>query len=1022
MANSNEHAYLAHIRITCAQFQKQLVEGKVQPHLDESRQFLKGVPTSDLNEAQVRQSFILPIVQALGWETGDPFEVFPEERVNGGFADIRLRTQGGESLIWEIKRTKVNLDLGTEDGKEAAYQGVGYARTFSNSPYCLVTNFEQTYIFHSYVLPPRDLIHENLVAKFTWTDLRDNALPELISLLQKAAVESGNLRRHLDEKVKKKTLIRTKKPLAERILGDLERWRTSLVTEFLKASYKGDLQTLDLAIQILINRVLFIRCCEDRGLESRLVVRPLLGNNNIWKSFVNDIFPDFRASYNSDIFSRHPIIDDAKWSLSDVVLKSFLEGTISGTEGDRHEVYDFSIIPLEILGSAYESYIAKQFVNDGAGLKLELKPEIKKSGGVCYTPAHVVDYIVSSTLSAIHKGQVRFLPKVLDPACGSGTFLISVLRNLIDKNRPLPQKKSETRPTLTLKEKKKILEECVFGVDLDPKAVEITKLSLLLQLLEGEREGLLFKTAVLPSLQKNIRCGNSLISPEEAVEHGEAGTLKDLDALDWKGFLKRIDSKDGFDAIVGNPPYVRIQVLQEFYPLQAGLYSKIFQSARDGNVDLYLPFIERALQLCRKSGQVGFILPNRFWANEYGKNVRQLISNGSHLNSVVNFRAEQVFDGVTTYTCVLNLTKVKTKEFSYIEIERNEPVDKFLFGISGRSRMERESILSSAVLKEDPWLLAPEKVRSQIHEMEKTTKRLGDYIERRPGVFQGLISGSDPVFLLTQGKSKNQFFSECLDRTVALENNYIFPVLKGSAGIKSLKIPEVDLRLLFPYSGTPASLEKLSTIRAEAPKTFEYLITCERTLRERSALKTKSDRDEDVKLNPKKFKDPADPAKIKWFYAEDDFYKFSRNQALDCVRRQKLIVPSLFREPTFFWDQHGRYALTGSGSGGGGAYAMYVTDEFKSHALAMVGLLSSDSMKLWFERRGDLFAGYYVGVDEKTLLAVPLPDLGRKDLKRDSEKLSKLVEAILSLGNEEDATRLELMASINSVCSRILSL
>jgi hypothetical protein len=176
---------------------------------------------------------------------------------------------------------------------------------------------------------------------------------------------------------------------------------------------------------------------------------------------------------------------------------------------------------------------------------------------------------------------------------------------------------------------------------------------------------------------------------------------------------------------------------------------------------------------------------------------------------------------------------------------------------------------------------------------------------------------------------------------VELENTYILPVLKGSAGIKRLKNPEVNLNVLFPYSGSPAALANLSSLRDEAPLTFAYFNLCEKQLRARSALKTKADRDFELEENPEKFKDPENPEKLKWFYSEDDFYKYSRNQALDCVRKPKMIVPSLFKEPTFFWDHSGGYAITGSGSGGGGAYAMYISSEYLSFAFALVGLLSS---------------------------------------------------------------------------------
>jgi len=1020
---SKKETNLQHLKILCAQFHRIITQGKIRPCLSESKALIDpqiGQPNSDLNEAQIRQSFILPLVSTLGWNVEDPFEVYPEERINGGFVDIRLRLPSGESLIWEIKRASVSLDLGTEEGKDAAYQGVGYSRTFTNSPYCIVSNFETTLIFHSYSLPSREKIVDNLIAKFSWLELKAGKADEVLTALSRPSLESKETRKFFDSAIKNKKILKSTRPLEERILSDLEKWRLVIANELYRASGEIDLSKVDVATQVVINRILFIRCCEDRKLESEARIQSLIESKKIWKILTEKTFPYFQASYNSDLFQNDKIADDPELEFDDKKLKSILEETFKGTGTETHEIYDFSIIPLEILGAAYESYLAKQLVKEGRGLKLDLKPELKKSGGVCYTPNFIVEEIVRKTIGQIeYVSGKKFLPKVLDPACGSGTFLIQALRFLFEKNRPEPLKKSEKKKSLSLKEKREVIEKCIFGVDLDQKAVEITKLSLLLLLLEGEQEGLLIKSALLPSLDKNLRYGNSLVSPESALKYLKDPNLDKLKPLDWESFKKNVGANSGFDVVIGNPPYVRIQVLQEFYPQETIVYCSEFETAKDGNVDLYLPFLEQAIRLSRKSGFVGFILPSRFWTNDYGKNARKLISKNKLLKEIINFRAEQVFKGVTTYTCILILSRNESSDdFNLFEPPVKQLAPEVFVSKLNRDTDSCKHLLRSEILKEEPWLLAPTVVRNRIHVLEKSETRLKNYIDVNSGVFQGLINGKDSVFLLESHGRKIR--SPELNRDVEIESDLIFPILKGSADLKRFETPSPDLRILFPYKTAKngeAILIEPSELKKNYPKAFKYLKDVEMSLRYRPGLKTKIEREKDLERNPRKFKDPDDPSKLKWYYEGEDFYKFSRNQALNCVRHQKLIVPSLFKEPAFFWDKDGEFALTGSGSGGGGAYAMYLKKGCEHLALSIVGILNSNVLQEWFERRGDLFAGYYIGVDEKILLEAPLPNLSSKSVKVDLDLLTNLVGRIFKSSTEEISV--EIMGSIDNVVRRL---
>ena len=590
--------------------------------------------------------------------------------------------------------------------------------------------------------------------------------------------------------------MRAKVPLHDTILNDLEKWRLEMAKAISDHRNDLSLDEVDHATQLTLNRLLFIRCTEDRGMESQNYTRALLEQETIWKHIVESIFPYFNTCYNSDLFETNDLVDDFSLTVPNDVIRNIIRGMHG-----REEIYDFSIIPLEILGTVYENYLAKQLKKNEEGtLILETKPEIKKSGGVCYTPPHIVEGIVQESLGELFSSRKTkgFKPKILDPACGSGTFLIKALDYLFDKNRQPVTKKSEVPPQLTLEEKRNILVECIFGVDLDERAVEITKLSLFLKLLDGVEESLLIKHAVLPTIEENIRHGNSLITPEMFVNHSDDLDSVRVAPLDWKEFMDRHGIPKGFDAIIGNPPYVRIQVLRKFYPQETDIYVSNYETTQDGNVDLYIPFIEKCITLLKKGGYLGFICPNRFWANDYGGKLRTQISEKKYLHKVINFRAEQVFTGVTTYTCIAIFKAKKNSKFEYIEAIPGTRPEKITNSLIFNAKGITKNSLDARILTEDPWLLAPTSVRNFIHRMEKMPKCLNDYIDTDGGIFQGLITGKDPVFLL-ENRGNGEYFSKQIQHNVNLEEVLMVPTLKGSADLKRLGRPVERLSMLFPY-------------------------------------------------------------------------------------------------------------------------------------------------------------------------------------------------------------------------------
>ena len=180
---------------------------------------------------------------------------------------------------------------------------------------------------------------------------------------------------------------------------------------------------------------------------------------------------------------------------------------------------------------------------------------------------------------------------------------------------------------LTTAERKRILLNNIFGVDIDRQAVEVTKLSLLLKVLEGENEETiskqlkLFAERALPDLSRNIKCGNSLVGWDILKDNPGLSEeeIARINPFDWEREFAEVFLKGGFDVVIGNPPYIRIQMMKEWAPLEVEHYKEKFISASTGNYDIYVVFVEQGLSLLNKNGRLGFILPHKFFNAKYGQ-------------------------------------------------------------------------------------------------------------------------------------------------------------------------------------------------------------------------------------------------------------------------------------------------------------------------------------------------------------------------------------------------------------------
>jgi len=666
---------------------------RFQEHVDVYR-------SGQYNEAQVRKEFIDPFFASLGWDIDNKNnyaeqykEVIHEDAIRvGGLMkapDYCFRIGGTRKFFVEAKKPSVNI----REDISAAYQVRRYAWS-AKLPLSILCDFEEFAVYDCRKRPEKgDSPSVGRILYVTY-DEYERRWGEIASVFSRDAILRGSFDKFAET-------TRGKRGTAEvddAFLEEIESWRIALARNLAIRNPFLSQRELNFAVQRAIDRIIFLRICEDRGIEPYGQLQGLLNGPRVYPRLC-DIYDRADDRYNSGLFhfapeSNRPEAPDElskRLVLDDKVLKDIIKRLYY-----PESPYEFSVLPADILGQVYEQFLGKVIrLTAGHQAKVEEKPEVKKAGGVYYTPTYIVDYIVANTVGKLLEGKT---PKkasdlrILDPACGSGSFLIGAYQYLLDWHLKYyldgdPEKYARGRNPalvrtsggwrLTTAERKRILTNNIYGVDIDSQAVEVTKLSLLLKVLEGETEASLsaqmkMLERALPDLGGNIKCGNSLIGPD--FYSGQQLTLLDdeemyrINVFDWnsrtEGFGAIMEA-GGFDAVIGNPPYIRIQALKEFAPVEVEFYKRTYIAASKGNYDIYVVFVERGLSLLGPGGRLGYILPSKFFTTDYGRELRSLLAGALAVSGIVDFGHAQVFHNATTYTCLLFLTGSASDSASY---------------------------------------------------------------------------------------------------------------------------------------------------------------------------------------------------------------------------------------------------------------------------------------------------------------------------------------------------------------------
>jgi hypothetical protein len=970
------------------------------------------------NETQLRREFIDPFFEELGWDVTNKSGCAPQYRdvihedaisVSGATKapDYCFRIGGVRKFFLEAKKPSVNI----KDAPHPAYQLRRYAWS-AKLPLSILTDFEEFAVYDCRMRPKHtDSAATARIMFFNYKQYPEK-WHEIADIFSKDAIWKGSFDKFAAaEKGKRGTTT-----VDTEFLAEIEDWRNKLARIIALRNRSLSMRELNFAVQQTIDRTLFLRMCEDRGIEPYGQLQSITPGDRTYPRLC-EIFERADQRYNSGLFhfedepGREPpdkltlnlIIDDVtlKW-----ILRSLYYPQCP---------YVFSVLPPEILGNVYEQFLGKIIsITPGRRAKIEEKPEVKKAGGVYYTPSYIVDYIVKNTvgkltgdptaghceeaegrrsnLKSLTPKQIANL-KILDPACGSGSFLLGAYTHLLNYHRDWyvandPQKHTKQIYQgragdwfLTITEKKRILLNNIFGVDIDLQAVEVTKLSLLLKVLEGENSQTLenqyrlFHERALPDLANNIKCGNSLIGPdffdnlepeprtasnircggnnELRTMNNEQRTILDelrqkINAFDWeKEFAEIFSGKNpGFDAVISNPPWGA-----EFTDQELRYHRIKNKEIIVRMIDSFMYFVYQSCKRLNSSGFLGMILPDVILYQSDNLKLREYILQHFRIHALLNMG--DVFHKVTRPASIIviqqgNLSEhlITVSDLSLIskpdkELSLLRPANFKLFSQRQIEDLPSKLFITSHV---DEYKL--------LNKLKTVSHRLLKQLVDQDGIQRGVSPDLKEAFIVPSSTISH----------AKLEKVKLRRVLTGGRQVKRFFIEHHNLWLI--YTNHNEDFSKLPNICAYIDN-FKDSITCKEVKQKKHPLHSLH-RPREEKI-------------------------FLKNKKLIGVITEDKIVIALDEAKTFTTD---------------GLYVFSTKDDINEKYI--MGILNS-RLFVYIYRLLTLEKGRVLAQVKPTcLLQLPIRtiDFDNSDDKRQHDKMVKLVDRMLDLHKDLAAAKI----------------
>jgi len=718
----------------------------------------------NLSSEETIRTWVNELLSIFDWNVMDTSQILQEkvlskvekERLNEIYStstrpDYTFKTGNQKLTFLDAKAVNVNI----ETSSSSAFQIKSYGWSIT-APCTFLTNFEEFAIYDCTYIP-----NQNQPANLGRTYFKIDEYVDNFDVLEKHLLKSNVLNGTL-EKLYSDTLtnVRSIQKLTPDLVfaEQLSNFRLSLAKNIVEKNAElinNNAELLAYLTQVIINRIIFIRICEARRIESDGLLLTFQ-QNGFWSQFKNSSYNDFFLHYDGPLFDRINNVQELE--IDDEIIGELISLLYYPSP------YRFEVIPTKLLSDIYEIFLSKKLIIENGEVSEKIKLEYIKTNGAISTPQYLVQDLLKRTIlkeSLTIRGIESISEtKILDFACGSGIFLIETFDYLQDifinsyKENPSQELnhffyQNSDLTTLTIAGKRHLISNCIFGVDIDPEAVEVARMSLSLKVVdssefyENYQEIGIFGNQILNNVGNNIKCGNTLVSTDIIEKYplilSDQEQLFKTNAFDYNssdGFSEIFNVKGGFDYIVGNPPYVEVKNYNIEYPFMHRYIKDEYDTTKNGKIDLAVAFIERAISILNENGKLGLIVQRRFFKTDYGKKIREYISSNSLLSQVIEFETSKIFPNRVTYIATLILDKTEPDNISFLKI--NSDLEEIPFKLRSIQPFENDntgfSIVPSSGLSQNPWnfedanLLAIKTSLLQIH------GKFGDFANVRVGI------------------------------------------------------------------------------------------------------------------------------------------------------------------------------------------------------------------------------------------------------------------------------------------------
>lgn len=842
--------------------------------------------SSEYNESECRLEYIDLLFECLGWDVNNKKHKDPRHKEvivesynrDYGKPDYSMTFNGIPMFFVEAKKPAVDI----LNDKDCAFQAKKYGWS-ANHKISVLTNFEYLMIYDTTLEPNKDdFTNNSLIGLYNYKEYIDK-YDEIYSKISRENVYNGTFE---DLFSKNESLGLT---IDQVFLKQINEWRLKL-GNYLYQSNK-DLESINQETQEIINQIIFLRICEDRNLPVYQKLNIVIEDSpSKLKTDLQNIILKANRKYNSGLFKNYELIT----SIDDSILKEIIKSLYYPVSP-----YDFSVISSNLLGDIYEIFLAETLALEDN--KLIIKPKasyIDKS--IVTTPNNIVKFMVDRCLSDKISGkspsEIKKM-KFADIACGSGVFLTQMLEYIINyceqwyiENNKI-EKLIEIHTDeykIKFSEKKDILVSCIYGNDIDIRAVEVAKLSLLLKILENEDSSTLdLDESILPSLDNNIYMGNSLIdfSMIDVDRHIQ-------EAIQIKPFSWDLVLDNKFDLIIGNPPYAKTEdIKNNVCDFEYNCYSQYYKTAYK-QYDKYYLFVERAHSLLNDDGLLCYIIPNKFAKIASGKELRKLIYEKKLLKLFIDFNFNQVFKDKTTYTSIVELSNKTCDTFEYNYIED------YNYWKANCNEIDNISY-NSDLIDDKIWMLSNNIDDIQFYKkISKNSISLSDIATP----FNGIQTSANKVYVISEKEiikeTEGLLYFKKGDKEYAIEKQllkkYYQPTAKGEKNLGSYDPLFSNKFIIFPYDNEGSLLD---LTKDEYKNGYNYLKDFYDDIVPKQVSGRPGDRDIPNST-------------------QDTWYQYGRVQALtEFNGEEKLIVGVLTNKPKYFLDRN-NYVIQSGGTAG----------------------------------------------------------------------------------------------------------